>query len=73
MREQLSVQKDFHTRKEMVVMVITVLTCHRRKSLSLTSPDVLMTRSGGGESPVYRHLSNTSSDTSLEEKQECAT
>ena len=40
-------------------------TCHSKKSLSLTSPDVLMTRSGGGESPVYKHLWNRSSEISL--------
>ena len=45
--------------------VVLVLTCHSRKSLSLTSPDVLIRRSQGGESPVYRHFSNSSSVTSL--------
>ena len=50
--------------------VVLVLTCHSRKSLSLTSPDVLIRRSQGGESPVYRHFSNSSSVTSLWEGHE---
>ncbi len=44
------------------------LTCQRRKSLSLTSPDVLTRRSGCGDGLVYIHLSNTSSLISLKYK-----
>jgi hypothetical protein len=42
--------------------------CQSKKSLSLISPEVRMTRSGAGESPVYRHLSSSSSETSLEQE-----
>lgn len=51
-----------------ITALSSVHTCHNKKSLSRTSPEVLITKSGGGESPVYRHLSNTSSDISLEEQ-----
>ena len=42
-----------------------LLTCQSRKSLSLTSPEVRIRRSHGGESSVYRHFSKRSSFTSL--------
>lgn len=42
-------------------------TCQSRKSLSRTSPEVRIRRSGSGELLVYRHLSSNDSDTSLRE------
>lgn len=42
-----------------------ILTCHRRKSLSRTSPEVRMSRSGLGDLLLYKHALSSGSETSL--------
>ena len=47
------------------IVYMYVHTCHNKKSLNLISPDVLISRSGLDEFPVYKLFSNKSSETSL--------
>ena len=52
-----------------LLLYFTVRTCHRRKSLNLTSPDVRIMRSTGGDWLVYKQCSSKVSFTSLQQRQ----
>ena len=48
--------------------ILTTCTCHNKKSLRRTSPDVLTNRSGSLDGLVYIHLSKTVSLISVNKK-----
>jgi len=64
----LSKLHECHPYRVLVVKRVTKwsLTCHSKKSLSLTSPDVLTSKSGAQDWYVYKHFSSNLSLISLE-------
>jgi len=53
------------SRHHVSMQSLSSLTCQRRKSLSRTSPDVRMSRSGLGDLLLYKHSLSSGSETSL--------